>query len=100
MDDASGFHDKPPRSAVGVAQAAASDQTALTALPRAGWLGKAFAWSLSAAGLRITHVTSAGGQQAAALAARIPGCEPVADPQQVVDGCDLVFIVKIGRAHV
>ena len=42
----------------------------------AGRLGKALAWSLSAAGLRITHVTSAGGQQAAALAARIPSCEP------------------------
>ena len=58
----------------------------------AGRLGKALAWSLSAAGLRITHVTSAGGQQAAAMAARIPSCQPVADPQRVVDGCDLVFI--------
>ena len=36
----------------------------------AGRLAKALAWSLSAAGLHITQVTSAGGQQAAALAAR------------------------------
>ena len=58
----------------------------------AGRLGKALAWSLAAAGLRITQVTSTGGQQAKALAARIPRCEAVADPQCVVDGCDLVFI--------
>ena len=58
----------------------------------AGRLGKALAWSFSAAGLRVTHAYSSGGQQAIALAARIPRCEPVADPQRVVDGCDLVFI--------
>lgn len=58
----------------------------------AGRLAKAVAWSLSHAGLHVARVASAIPADAQVLAARIPRCEAVAAAQQVVDGCDLVFL--------
>ena len=57
----------------------------------AGRLGKALAWSLASAGLRVACVASARTAAARDLAARIPGCEAVR-PQDVANRCDLVFI--------
>jgi predicted short-subunit dehydrogenase-like oxidoreductase (DUF2520 family) len=57
----------------------------------AGRLGKALAWSLASAGLRVTCVASEHASEAGELAARIPGCEST-DAQAVADRCDLVFI--------
>ena len=65
----------------------------------AGRLGKALAWSFTAAGLRVTAVASGGdpsgtvsrSTSAHDLAAAIPGCEAMA-AQAVVDRCDLVFL--------
>ena len=56
-----------------------------------GRLGKALAWGLSDAGLRVTCVSSSMAEDALALAARIPPCQ-VTTSQTVVDKCDLVFI--------
>jgi predicted short-subunit dehydrogenase-like oxidoreductase (DUF2520 family) len=57
----------------------------------AGRLGKALAWSLAAQGLRVAAAASQQPASAQALAARIEGCR-AAEPQAVVDGCDLVFV--------
>lgn len=57
----------------------------------AGRLGKALAWSLSRAGLRVNAVASGTPANAQALVKPIPGCMTV-DAQAVVDSCDLVFI--------
>ncbi|MEJ8820984.1 DUF2520 domain-containing protein [Variovorax humicola] len=57
----------------------------------AGRLGKALAWSLAGAGLRVTAAASNQHDRAAELAARIDGCEATT-AQAVVDGCDLVFV--------
>ena len=57
----------------------------------AGRLGRALAWNLAGAGLRVTAVASATPASARALAGPIPGCRAV-DAQAVVDGCDLVFV--------
>lgn len=57
----------------------------------AGRLGKALAWSLAGAGLRVSAVASVSLASARALAAPVPGCV-TADAQAVVDSCDLVFV--------
>lgn len=57
----------------------------------AGRLGKALAWSFNGRGLRVTAVASLVDAEAQELAARIPGCTAAA-AQDVVDGCDLVFV--------
>ena len=60
----------------------------------AGRLGKALAWSFSAAGLHVTAVASSSTPNsisARELAERIPGCEVMA-AQAVVDECDLIFL--------
>ena len=65
----------------------------------AGRLGKALAWSFSAAGLHVAAVASGSGPSGSAnastsaheLADAIPGCEAMA-AQAVVDRCDLVFL--------
>ena len=57
----------------------------------AGRLGKALAWSLSRAGLRVSAVASTALADARTLADAIPGCV-AASAQAVIDTCDLVFI--------
>lgn len=57
----------------------------------AGRLGRALAWSLHDAGLRVGYAASGTLEEARALAIRIPDCEAV-EPQRVIDGCDLVFV--------
>ena len=57
----------------------------------AGRLGKALAWSLAGAGLRVRAVASSRDGEARALAAAIEDCEAV-PAQAVADGCDLVFV--------
>ena len=57
----------------------------------AGRLGKALAWRLHDAGLKVVAAASATPASAQALAARIPGCVAMA-AQSVVDQSDLVFL--------
>ena len=57
----------------------------------AGRLGTALAWSFAQHGLRVVAVASMIPADAERLAAPIPGCA-VKEGQQVVDGCDLVFV--------
>ena len=57
----------------------------------AGRLGTALAWSFAQRGLRVVAVASMLPADAERLAAPIPGCA-VKEGQQVVDGCDLVFV--------
>ena len=57
----------------------------------AGRLGRALAWSLAGAGLRVTHAASRTPAGAQALADGISGCE-AAPAQAVVDRCELVFV--------
>jgi predicted short-subunit dehydrogenase-like oxidoreductase (DUF2520 family) len=58
----------------------------------AGRLGTALAWSFAQRGLRVRAVASMIRADAERLAASIPGADVVPDGQQVVDGCDLVFV--------
>ena len=58
----------------------------------AGRLGTALAWSFAQHGLRVTAVSSMIAADADRLAASISGCTVLPDGQQVVDGCDLVFV--------
>ena len=58
----------------------------------AGRLGTALAWSFAQHGLRVTAVASMIAADADRLAASISGCTVLPDGQQVVDGCDLVFV--------
>lgn len=57
----------------------------------AGRLGQALAWSLAERGLAVVAVASRGRASAEALAAPMAGCR-VDDLQNVIDGCDLVFV--------
>ena len=57
----------------------------------AGRLGTALAWSFAQRGLRVVAVASMLPADAERLATQIPGCAVLAG-QQVVDGCDLVFV--------
>jgi len=58
----------------------------------AGRLGTALAWTFAQHGLRVVAVASMIPADATRLAAPIPGCAVKPDGQQVVDGCDLVFV--------
>jgi predicted short-subunit dehydrogenase-like oxidoreductase (DUF2520 family) len=58
----------------------------------AGRLGTALAWSFARRGLRVVAVASMIPADAERLAASIAGCSVHADGQQVIDGCDLVFV--------
>lgn len=57
----------------------------------AGRLGRALAWRLDRSGLRVVAAASGALSEAQELCARIPRSEAVS-AQQVVDGCDLVFV--------
>ena len=57
----------------------------------AGRLGRALAWSLARAGMRVSAVASVTPASARTLAGPIPGCV-TADAQAVIDRCDLVFV--------
>jgi predicted short-subunit dehydrogenase-like oxidoreductase (DUF2520 family) len=58
----------------------------------AGRLGTALAWSFAQHGLRVVAVASMIPADAERLAASIAGCKVMPGGQQVVDGCDLVFV--------
>lgn len=58
----------------------------------AGRLGTALAWSFAHHGLRVVAVASMIPADAERLALPIPGCKVMAEGQQVIDGCDLVFV--------
>jgi predicted short-subunit dehydrogenase-like oxidoreductase (DUF2520 family) len=65
--------------------------------PRIGFIGagrvaKGLAWGMAQSGQRVVAVASRSPASAAQLAARIAGCSAVADAQDVVDACDLVFV--------
>lgn len=57
----------------------------------AGRLGKALAWVCARSGLRVMAAASLARTEAQELSANIEGCR-VLDAQQLVDGCDLVFV--------
>ena len=63
----------------------------------AGRLGTALAWSFAERGLGVVAVASLMPQDAARLAAPIPGCAIVA-AQHVIDGCDLVLVTTPDEA--
>ena len=58
----------------------------------AGALGKGLALALAAKKYQVVAVSSRTYSSAEDLAARIPGSEALTEPQQLVDGCNLVFI--------
>ncbi len=65
--------------------------------PRIGFIGagrvaKGLAWGMAQSGQRVVAAASRSLDSAEALAARIAGCRALADAQDVVDGCDLIFI--------
>jgi predicted short-subunit dehydrogenase-like oxidoreductase (DUF2520 family) len=65
--------------------------------PRIGFIGagrvaKALAWGLAGSGHGVIAAASRSLGSAQQLAHRIAGCRATADPQEVVDGADLVFI--------
>lgn len=65
--------------------------------PRIGFIGagrvaKGLAWGMAQSGQRVVAAASRSPDSAAQLAARIAGCRALADAQDVVDGCDLIFI--------
>ncbi len=57
-----------------------------------GKVGSTLALALADAGYAVVAVAGRGPDAGRALAARIDGCEACADPQDVVDRVDLVFI--------
>ncbi len=65
--------------------------------PRIGFIGagrvaKGLAWGMAQSGQRVVAAASRSPGSAGALAARITGCRALIDAQDVVDGCDLIFI--------
>ena len=65
--------------------------------PRIGFIGagrvaKGLAWGMAQSGQRVVAVSSRSPDSAAQLAARIAGCRDLAHAQDVVDGCDLIFL--------
>ena len=64
----------------------------------AGTLGKGLAFALGARGYPVVAVSSRSWSSATGLAAGLPGCQALADPQQVADGCNLVFITTPDEA--
>ncbi len=57
----------------------------------AGRLGTSLAWSIAQRGMRVVAASDAIPASAERLAAKIPGCR-ITGMQDVIDGCDLVFI--------
>lgn len=71
--------------------------------PRIGFIGAGrLAATLSRGfaqqGIAVVAVASRSPASAAKLAAAIPGCDAVTDPQQVIDAADIVFISVTDRA--
>ena len=64
----------------------------------AGTLGKGLALALASRGYRVVAASSRSRSSAEALASRIPGCEAKPGPQDVADGCSLVFITTPDEA--
>ena len=64
----------------------------------AGVLGGGLSLALAAKGHQVAAVSSRTFSSAETLAARIAGCQPVADPQEVADRCRLVFITTPDEA--
>ena len=64
----------------------------------AGVLGGGLSLALAAKGHQVVAVSSRTFSSAEALAARITGCQPKADPQEVADRCRLVFITTPDEA--
>jgi predicted short-subunit dehydrogenase-like oxidoreductase (DUF2520 family) len=65
--------------------------------PRIGFIGagrvaKGLAWGMAQSGQRVVAASSRSPASAAQLAARIAGCQAMADAQDVVDACDLIFV--------
>ena len=65
--------------------------------PRIGFIGagrvaKGLAWGMARSGQRVVAASSRSPDSAGQLAARIAGCRALADAQDVVDGCDLIFL--------
>jgi len=65
--------------------------------PRIGFVGagrvaKGLAWGMAQSGQRVVAAASRSPASAGQLAARIDGCRAAANPQEVVDCCDLVFL--------
>lgn len=65
--------------------------------PRIGFVGagrvaKGLAWGMAQSGQRVVAAASRSPASAGQLAARIAGCRAAANPQEVVDCCDLVFL--------
>ena len=65
--------------------------------PRIGFIGagrvaKGLAWGMAQSGRRVVAAASRSPDSAAQLAARIAGCRALAHAQDVVDGCDLIFV--------
>ena len=58
----------------------------------AGTLGTGLALGLAAKRYRVVAASSRNPLSAQELASRVPGCVAVAGPQELADGCDLVFI--------
>ena len=57
-----------------------------------GRVGKGLAWGMAQSGQSVVAAASRSADSAGQLAARIPGCRAVANPQDVVDASDLVFL--------
>ncbi|MCE2462424.1 MAG: DUF2520 domain-containing protein [Dehalococcoidia bacterium] len=64
----------------------------------AGAVGKGLALGLASSGYRVLAVSSRSLSSAEGLAARIPGCLALSDPQKVADRCDLIFITTPDEA--
>lgn len=69
----------------------------LSTAPRLGFIGagrlaRCLALGFARAGCRVTAVASRSAHSARELAAAIDGCRAVDDPQQVVDGAEVVFL--------
>ena len=77
--------------------AAVKPQTLRIGFIGAGRLGKALAWSLAGAGMLVSRAASSKLLDAQALAESIPLCEAVT-AQQVVNDCDLVFVLTPDNA--
>lgn len=65
--------------------------------PRIGFVGagrvaKGLAWGMAQSGQRVVAAASRSPASAGLLAARIDGCRATANPQEVVDSSDLVFL--------
>ncbi|MFC1935407.1 Rossmann-like and DUF2520 domain-containing protein [Chloroflexota bacterium] len=58
----------------------------------AGRTGTALAWGLYSAGYMVSAVASRSQASARSLASKVPGCEAVATPSDLLERCDVVFL--------